>query len=122
MAQIQVIGVLGSGQMGGGIAQTAAQAGFDVYLADQTQAVAEKGKGKIEAQLRKLVEKGKMTDAETKPILDRIRPVAGLQEFKSCHLVIEAVSENPSLKNQIFRQLDELCPKDTLLASNTSSI
>ena len=120
--QITHIGVLGAGQMGAGIAQTAAQAGFHVFLADQTVEFAEKGKNKISSQLKKLVEKGKITDAEVQSILSSIHPVGGFKDLAKAQLVIEAVSENPQLKNQIFRNLDEICPPETLLASNTSSI
>lgn len=119
---IQRIGVLGAGQMGGGIAQTAAHAGFQVDFADQTRELAEKGKAKIAAQLKKLVEKGKMTEQETQKILDSIHVVDGLKGLSQSHLVIEAVSENPDLKFQIFRQLDEVCAPSAILASNTSSI
>jgi 3-hydroxybutyryl-CoA dehydrogenase len=119
---IQKIGVLGSGQMGGGIAQTAAAAGFEILLADQTLELADKGKAKIAAQLKKLVEKGKMPEEDTRKILGLIRPVGNLQELSGADLVIEAVSENPELKFQIFKKLDEVCARDAILASNTSSI
>jgi 3-hydroxybutyryl-CoA dehydrogenase len=125
MSQIKTvkkIGILGSGQMGGGIAQTAAQFGYEVLLGDQTLEFAEKGKAKIAAQLKKLVEKAKMTEADASKLLGQIRPVGGLQEFSGVDLAIEAVSENPELKFKIFKQLDEVCPKDAILASNTSSI
>ena len=122
MSGIQKVGVLGSGQMGGGIAQVAAQAGFDVYLADVNQAAAEKGKAKIAAQLKKAVEKGKMTEAESTSILERIRAVDGIAGLSQADLVVEAVSENPDLKFKIFRELDSACAPHTILASNTSSI
>ena len=119
---IQKIGILGAGQMGGGIAQTAAQSGFQVVLADQSKEFAEKGKARIAAQLQKLIEKGKMTESDRQKILDAILPAQGMGEFAKVDLVIEAVSENPELKFQIFRKLDEICAPGTLLASNTSSI
>lgn len=120
--QVTTIGVLGAGQMGNGIAQTAAQSGFSVLLADQSLASAEAGKAKIVAQLKKQVEKGKLTEAELAVISGRITPVAGIPALKPAQLVVEAVSERPDLKFQIFRQLDEACGPDTILASNTSSI
>jgi 3-hydroxybutyryl-CoA dehydrogenase len=119
---IQKIGVLGSGQMGGGIAQTAAQSGFDVYLADVSLELAEKGKAKIAAQLKKLIEKAKITEVDAQTILSKITPVGKFADLASADLVIEAVSEKPELKFQIFKQLDEVCAKHTILASNTSSI
>ena len=119
---IQKIGVLGAGQMGGGIAQVAAQAGFDVLLADMNREAAEKGKSKISAQLKKLIEKGKMTDAEMTTALSRIHAVDGIASLNGVDMAIEAVTENPELKFKIFRQLDEAAPAHAILATNTSSI
>ena len=121
-AKIKVIGVLGAGQMGGGIAQTAAQSGFQVLLADQSLEFAEKGKGKIANQLKKLVEKAKISESDAQSILNAIRPVAGIPDLAQADLVIEAVSENPILKFEFFKKLEEACAPHTLLASNTSSI
>lgn len=118
---IQRIGVIGAGQMGGGIAQTAAQSGFEVLLTDQTVALAETGKAKIASQLKKQVEKGKLSDADAQRTLGMIK-TGDFKALSAVQLVVEAASENPTLKYQLFRNLDELCPKDTLLASNTSSI
>ncbi len=120
--QIKKLGVLGSGQMGAGIAQIAAQAGFSVLLADRDLATAEAGKGKVAAQLKKQVEKAKMTDAEMVKTLSLITPVAGISELRDADLVIEAVTENPTLKFQLFKQLDEACKAGAILATNTSSI
>ena len=119
---IQRVGILGAGQMGAGIAQTAAQSGFHVCLADQSQEFAEKGKQKISSQLKKLIEKGKIQETEASQILGRIEVVGGIQSFSKCDLVIEAVSEQPKIKFEIFKQLDQACSPHTLLASNTSSI
>jgi len=119
---IQKIGVLGAGQMGAGIAQTAAQASYQVYLSDLTRESAEKGKTKIAASLKKLVEKGKMNEGDSAKILGAITPVGGMNDLAQCDLLVEAVSENPDLKFKIFKQLDELCKKEAILATNTSSI
>lgn len=119
---IQKIGILGSGQMGGGIAQVAAQAGFSVLLADRDTATAEAGKAKIAAQLKKLIEKGKLTEEAAKKTLDGIHPVGGISELRDAEMVIEAVTENPTLKFQLFKQLDEACNPNAILATNTSSI
>jgi len=119
---IQTIGVLGAGQMGAGIAQTAAQSGFHVLLADQTKHFAEKGKSKIAAQLKKLVEKGKITESDQQRILAAIETIGAMEDLARAQLVVEAVTEKPDLKFQIFRQLDESCPAGTILATNTSSI
>ncbi len=119
---ITQIGVLGAGQMGAGIAQTAAQSGFSVVLVDQSTEHAEKGKSKILALIKKQVEKGRLTEGEVKAIGDRIRAGGSVTDFRSCQLVIEAVTENPQLKFKLFEQLDEACDRNCLLASNTSSI
>jgi 3-hydroxybutyryl-CoA dehydrogenase len=119
---ISKIGVLGSGQMGSGIAQTAAQSGFDVLLADQSIELAQKGRDRIGAQLKKLVEKGKLAEADVQKTLAAIHPVGSLKDLHSAGLVIEAVTENPTLKYQIFRNLDEACAPGAILATNTSSI
>ena len=122
MAEQKKIGVLGAGQMGCGIAQVAAQSGFEVYFADQSLELTEKAKAKIATQLKKLIEKGKLTDTVEKEILARIHPVANMAGLAQCYCVIEAVTEKPDLKFQIFRQLDEACPPHVLFATNTSSI
>ena len=120
--EIRTVGVLGSGQMGGGIAQTAAQCGYDVILADINIEAAEKGKAKILTQLKKLIEKGKMTEGESQSLIAKIRPVGKLTDLAQADLVVEAVTEKPDLKFQIFKQLDDACAKNAILASNTSSI
>ncbi|RYZ68868.1 MAG: 3-hydroxybutyryl-CoA dehydrogenase [Proteobacteria bacterium] len=122
MSVIRTIGVLGAGQMGAGIAQTAAQADFEVRLADRDQATADSGKAKIAAQLKKLVEKGKLDSAAVEKTLSKIKPVASSADFKGCELVIEAVTENPALKFKLFQDLDAVCDPATILATNTSSI
>jgi 3-hydroxybutyryl-CoA dehydrogenase len=122
MSEIRVIGVLGAGQMGGGIAQVAAAAGYDVKLADASIELATKGRDKISAVLDKQVEKGKMTaDAKT-ALVGRITPVASPADFKGCDLVIEAATENLDLKIKLLRQCDEALAPGAYLASNTSSI
>lgn len=119
---IQKIGVLGAGQMGLGIAQVAAQAGFLVKLADRELAIAEQGKKRILSQMSKLVEKGKLTPADVSLVDERIQPVSSVGAFGDVQLAIEAVTENPELKFALFKHLDESCPADAILATNTSSI
>ena len=119
---IQKIGVLGAGQMGLGIAQVAAHSGFVVLLADRDQALADQGKKKIVAQCIKLGEKGKLTSEEISRIDANLITVSSMAEFSDVQLAIEAVTENPELKFKLFRQLDEMCSKDAILATNTSSI
>lgn len=118
---IKKIGVLGAGQMGSGIAQTAAQFGFEVFLADQNATFAEKAKQKIDAQLKKLVEKQKLSADDANLTLSKIKPVSTINELAPVDLVIEAIAENKDLKFSTFKKLDEICSK-AILASNTSSI
>jgi 3-hydroxybutyryl-CoA dehydrogenase len=122
LADIKLIGVVGAGQMGGGIAQVAATAGFQVLLADASQEIAAKGRAKIEAILAKQVEKGKLPADQKDAIVRRIEPVAGPAAFGACDLVVEAATENVELKLRLFRQCDEAMKPGAILASNTSSI
>jgi 3-hydroxybutyryl-CoA dehydrogenase len=119
---IQTIGVLGAGQMGGGIAQVAATAGYDVRLADATLELAQKGLAKIEGVLSKQVEKGKVTAEAKAQVLQRITPVAGAPGFGDCDLVIEAATEKLDLKLELFKKCDEAMRPGAYLSTNTSSI
>lgn len=119
---VKRIAVLGAGQMGRGIAQTAAQAGFSVLLADRSLEIAQAGKDGIGKQLGKLVEKGKLQDADRKAILEAIDVAGDMTRFKEAQLIVEAASEIPELKFELFKRLDESCAPGAILASNTSSI
>jgi len=121
-APIKTIAILGAGQMGAGIAQVAAQAGLAVVLADSELALAERGKRAIEAQLRRQLEKGRLTQAELIDTLARIRASAQLVTTDAPDLVIEAVSERLDLKCSLFAKLDPILPEQTIFASNTSSV
>jgi len=120
--EIKVVGVLGSGQMGIGIAQVAAQAELHVCLADISLEIAEKSRGKLVATLDKLVEKNKLTKAQATGIAERIHPKGSIQELQECDLVVEAASENYDLKVKLFRELDKATKPNCILATNTSSI
>ena len=122
LPEIQVIGVLGAGQMGGGIAQVAATAGYEVKLADANLALAEKGRAKVAAILGKQVSKGKMSDDMKESILGKIVAVEGPKEFGECDLVIEAATEKLDLKLELFKKCDEAMRPGAYLTSNTSSI
>ena len=122
MTTIQTIGVLGAGQMGGGIAQVAATAGYDVRLCDATLELAKKGLAKIDAILDKQVQKGKLEAGAKSAITGRIAPIGSPADFRGCDLVIEAATENLDLKLKLFKQCDEALGKEGFLASNTSSI
>ncbi|HEY4015115.1 MAG TPA: 3-hydroxyacyl-CoA dehydrogenase NAD-binding domain-containing protein [Polyangiaceae bacterium] len=120
--EIKTIGVVGAGQMGGGIAQVAAASGFDVVLVDASKELAERGKGKIAAALARLVDKQKMTADARDALLARVVPAAGPEDFAQCDFAIEAATENLDLKLALFRRCDAALPKGKALASNTSSI
>lgn len=122
MASIKVIGVLGAGQMGSGIAQVAAGAGYDIKLADASIDVSKKAISKIEAILGKQVEKGKMTGEAKDALVGRIQPVAGIPDFSACDLVIEAATENVEVKIELFKKCDAALAPGKILATNTSSI
>jgi 3-hydroxybutyryl-CoA dehydrogenase len=122
LGEIQTIGILGAGQMGGGIAQVAAASGFDVVLVDASLDLAGKGKQKIASILGKQVEKGKMTAEACTALLARIEPAAGPEDFRRCDFVVEAATENIDLKLALFRKCDAALAPGKWLASNTSSI
>jgi len=119
---IKVIGVVGAGQMGSGIAEVALTAGFNVLMRDVTPEAIEKGKKRISTDLDKRVQKGKMSPQERDESLKRLSTTTGLEDFKGCDLVIEAAVEQISLKGEIFKTLDQIVRKEVILASNTSSI
>jgi 3-hydroxybutyryl-CoA dehydrogenase len=119
---IKKIGVVGTGQMGAGICQVAAAAGYDVVMSDISLEIAGKGKAGIEKRLAKAVSKGKMDDAAKDAILGRLTPVESMAAFKDADLAIEAATENMDLKLKLFKAMDDACPDGAILATNTSSI
>jgi 3-hydroxybutyryl-CoA dehydrogenase len=122
MAEIKVVGVLGCGLMGSGIAQVAAQAGYQTIVREVTDALNERGKAGITQSLDKFVEKGKLSAGDRDATLQRLRFVTKVADMKSCDIVIEAVTEDLELKNTLWKELDGLCGPDTIFASNTSSL
>ena len=116
------IAVLGSGQMGNGITQVAAVAGFDVIMIDLEQAYVDRGMDSIERSLGKLVTKERMNQAEADGARGRISTSTDIGACGAVDLVIEAIPEIPELKFSTFTDLDRICPAHTILASNTSSI
>jgi 3-hydroxybutyryl-CoA dehydrogenase len=116
------IGVIGAGQMGAGIAQVSAQAGYDVLLRDIDIARAQAGKDGIAKRLTRAVDGGKLDAADAQSALGRITPLADLEAFASCDLVIEAATEREEIKRVIFGEVSKLLSPDAILASNTSSI
>lgn len=119
---IKKVMVIGAGQMGSGIAQVNAQAGFDVLLYDANQEAIEKGLQHIEKLLIRAVDKERITENEKTATLKRLQPAKSLKDAESCDLVIEAIVENMDVKTKVFRELDEITPEHTILATNTSSL
>jgi 3-hydroxybutyryl-CoA dehydrogenase len=122
MKNIQVVGIVGSGQMGRGIAQVAAQTGFDVILYDAFKNSLDYGHNFIRMQLAKGVEKGKWTEEAASSAIGRIKGSLEIQDLVNCHLIIEAATEKKELKFELFKKLDEVVKPEAILASNTSSI
>jgi len=122
MADITCIGVIGAGQMGAGIAQVAAMSGYKTILWDANTAALGKGLDGVKFQLNKLVEKEKISAADASSTLSRLSTAKDIGEFKGCNLAIEAIVENFDIKAKLFKELDTILPKDSILASNTSSI
>jgi 3-hydroxybutyryl-CoA dehydrogenase len=118
---IRNVGVLGCGLMGSGIAQVSAQAGFPTVVVEATQELLDRGLGGMRKSLDALVAKARLDERGRDEILGRIKGAVGLEAFRECDLVIEAITENQPLKNETFAKLDRICPPQALLASNTSS-
>ena len=119
---IQIIGVVGAGQMGSGITEVVISAGFLALMRDISPEALEKGKKRITTDLERRVQKGKITAEEQKEILGRLSTTTQLEDFKNCDWVIEAATEQIPLKKEIFQALDGVTRKEVILASNTSSI
>jgi 3-hydroxybutyryl-CoA dehydrogenase len=120
--EFKTVGVLGTGQMGAGIAQVAAECGCRVIMVDINRGIAEKGKASIAKLLGKAVDKGKIDAARRDGILGRLETADGVAAFKDVDIAVEAATENVKLKLELFRGMDEACGPGAILATNTSSI
>jgi 3-hydroxybutyryl-CoA dehydrogenase len=120
--EIKKVGVVGVGIMGAGIAQVASQAGYQVIVREINEELLKKGIGSINSFLTKSVEKGRMTQPEKDAVMGRIKGTVNLSDFKDCDYVIEAVMENLDLKKKVFAELDQVCPKYAVLATNASTV
>jgi len=118
----KLIGIIGLGQMGSGIAQVTAAAGYKVVAREENEELLKKGIGRIAKQLDRAIEKGKATEADKSSLLGRISTTTRLEDFKDCDLVIEAIPENVELKIAAFKTLDGICKQSAIFASNTSSL
>lgn len=119
---IQKVMVIGAGQMGSGIAQVCAQAGYEVILNDMKDEFFERGLNTITKNLARDVEKGRKTEEEKSAVLARITKSLTIEDAKDADIIIEAAVENMDIKQSIFKQLDEIAPKHAILATNTSSL
>lgn len=119
---IEKIALIGAGTMGHGIAQVAAQAGFDVVLEDVSEEFVSRGLARIRDNLKKGVERGKVTEAEMHAALSRIQTSTNLSDATTADLVIEAVVEKLDAKRELLAQLDQICKPAAILATNTSSL
>ncbi len=119
---IDRIGILGAGTMGHGIAQVAAQNGFEVMIRDIEEELLESGVDSIRNFLSKGVEKDKISEEEKEATLDRIETTLELEDLEGCDVIIEAVVEDAEIKKDAFKKLDDLCGEETIFATNTSTI
>jgi 3-hydroxybutyryl-CoA dehydrogenase len=120
--EIKTIGVVGAGAMGNGIAQVAAQAGFNVVMRDIEDRFVQGGLKSIDKFLAKSVEKGKMAADQKDAIMGRIKGTTNMEDLKACDFIVEAVLEVMDLKKEVFKTLDEMCRPEVILSTNTSSM
>ena len=118
--EIKNVGVVGCGIMGSGIAQVCAQSGYNVIISEISDEVLNKGLKSIDAILTRSVDKGRISPQDKESILARIEGTTNMDDFSGCDLVIEAATEDLDIKKAIFTRLDKICPKHTILATNTS--
>ncbi len=118
----EIIGVVGAGTMGNGIAQVAARAGYAVIMRDVRDEFLQRGLAAIDKSLQRDVDKQRLDEAGKQAIVERIRPTTDLEAFSGASFVIEAVTEDLAVKTEVFKALDRITPPNAILASNTSSI
>ncbi len=116
------MGVVGCGLMGSGIAEVCARAGYETIVREINDDLLARGRQRIETSMGTAVERGKLPGAERDAALQRLTGTTDMQALAQCQLVIEAATENPEIKRKTFAELDQICPPETILASNTSSI
>ncbi len=120
--EIKRIGVVGCGLMGSGISQVCAQSGYQVVVAEINDELLNKGLASISSFLTRNVKKGRVSQAEKEATLARIKGTTNTQDFGDCDLIIEATIEDMDVKKKIFAELDKICPKHAILATNTSCL
>ncbi len=120
--QIREVGIIGCGQMGGGITQVCAQAGYNVTVSEVNADLLKKGLGNISDSLDKAVTRGKLTKQAKATVFNRITGTTRPADFQDCDLIIEAAKEDIDLKKNIFKEMDTICPPHTIFATNTSCL
>jgi len=120
--EIKKVGVVGCGQMGSGITQVCAQAGYQVIVSEINSELLNKGLASISSRLTRDVEKGRLSEQDKNSTINRIKGTTDTKDFADRDLVIEAAIENMDLKKKIFAELDKICPKHAILATNTSCL
>jgi 3-hydroxybutyryl-CoA dehydrogenase len=120
--EIKKVGVVGCGLMGHGITQVCAQSGYDVVVCEVSKEKLDSGLGKIQKQLGRAVEKGRMEQSQADEVSGRIQPTLAYEDFADCDLVIEAMTENLELKLDMWRELDQIVKQEAVFATNTSSL
>jgi 3-hydroxybutyryl-CoA dehydrogenase len=120
--EIKKVGVVGCGIMGGGITQVCARSGYQVVVSEISDELLNKGLASIASFLTKSVDKGKITQQDKDATLNRIKGTTNIKDFSDCDVVIEAAIENLDLKIKVFAELDRICPKHAILATNTSCL
>jgi 3-hydroxybutyryl-CoA dehydrogenase len=120
--RIEKVGVVGCGLMGSGIAQIAAQAGCQVVVREVSQAALDKGLGSIEKNMQRMVDKGTIKAEDRDAARGRLKGTTAVADLKDCDLIVEAIVEQLPAKKELWTELDALCPKETVFASNTSSL
>jgi 3-hydroxybutyryl-CoA dehydrogenase len=120
--EIKTIGVVGAGQMGNGIAQVASHSGLRVVMSDIADSFVQKGLNTISKNLDRMVEKGKIPSQTKNEVMGRIKGTIQIKEMADVDFAVEAATEQETLKLNIFKELDQVCRKEIILSSNTSSI
>ncbi len=122
MPEVRRVGVLGCGLMGSGIAEISAKAGLETWVREVNDQLSEKGRASITRSLDKAVEKGKLEAGARDAAIGQLKFTTALEDLAQCDVIIEAVTEDLALKNEMFKTLDAVCPPHTIFASNTSSL
>ncbi|MGH7932563.1 MAG: 3-hydroxyacyl-CoA dehydrogenase family protein, partial [Candidatus Binataceae bacterium] len=119
---VSIVGVIGAGQMGAGVAQVAAQAGLNVLLNDISEDLCRRGLEGVERNLERMIQRGRFKPDERDRVIRRIETTPRFEDLAGADFVIEAVVENEDAKVALFQKLDKVCPPEVIFASNTSSI